>query len=134
MLGTKSAGARYGTGCAGGGLLQPLGPHRSGDHRRREAAIGNGRLPAGVGLPGGGPDPELLPDLPAVSMTRHRYGETLVSPLLRAVAETTAGLDDIDTRHLTDTRHLVVVSGASDGVERVLAATLYLHELPVRVD
>lgn len=80
-------------------------------------------VPAGVrNLISGSPDPALLPALPAlrtaVAISPRLYGETAVSPRLAELASRRLRADGIDPAHLA------VVSGALDGVERVLAAWL----------
>ncbi|HYC58335.1 MAG TPA: aminotransferase class I/II-fold pyridoxal phosphate-dependent enzyme [Thermoanaerobaculia bacterium] len=71
-------------------------------------------LPAGVrDLSDGNPDPALLPDLDAalrrLNAGPRLYGEELNDPKLLALA-----------RGQFDTQHVAIVSGALDGIERVL--------------
>jgi DNA-binding transcriptional MocR family regulator len=80
-------------------------------------------VPAGVrNLVSGSPDPALLPALPAlrtaVASSPRLYGDAAISPRLAELATRRLRADDIDPAHLA------VVSGALDGVERVLAAWL----------
>ena len=82
-------------------------------------------VPAGVrNLISGSPDPALLPCLPAVrrdagvTISPRLYGNPPVSPLLSAPASDRFRADGIDPAKLT------VVSGALDGVERILGAWL----------
>lgn len=76
-------------------------------------------LPAGVrDLAGGNPDPRLLPDL-AAAMKRARleqrvYGGELNDPDLLVLAREAFAADSVPSGHLS------VVSGALDGIERVL--------------
>jgi DNA-binding transcriptional MocR family regulator len=75
--------------------------------------------PAGVrSLLVGSPDPALLPSLPAVTPPRRLYGDAPVLPRLGRLAAGQLEADGIDPRHLA------VVGGALDGVERVLQAWL----------
>jgi DNA-binding transcriptional MocR family regulator len=75
--------------------------------------------PAGVrNLLVGSPDPALLPDLPEVTPPRRLYGDAPVLPRLGRLAAAQLQADGIDPRHLA------VVGGALDGVERVLQAWL----------
>lgn len=87
------------------------------------------QLPSQIPLPAsaidlavGNPDPELLPDLaPALSRIEPRqrlYGEDLKDPGLIRLARRALDRDDIPSTYLT------VVSGALDGLERVMAAHL----------
>lgn len=110
-----------------------------GDLRRRGITAGAGRagtrirdappvssrayltVPAGTrDLITGGPDPALLPTLPARPAARalRQYAGAPVAPRLRRLA----------TEHLTadgiDTSSLMVTGGALDGIERVLATWL----------
>lgn len=77
-----------------------------------------------VDLRTGGPDPDLLPDLPspdrlgAHDRARRQYGAPPVAPELAEVARGQLAGDGIDATHLA------VVGGALDGVERVLGAWL----------
>jgi DNA-binding transcriptional MocR family regulator len=82
-------------------------------------------LPAGVrNLLSGSPDPLLLPPLPGLwrsagaAASPRLYGHSPVSPRLAAVASRRLEADGIDTANLA------VVSGALDGVERILATAL----------
>jgi len=75
--------------------------------------------PAGArNLVAGTPDPALLPVLPRVSPPLRMYGDPPVSARLARLAAERFLADGIDPRHLA------VVSGALDGVERVLQAWL----------
>ena len=110
-----------------------------GDLRRRGLTTGSGRAgtrirgappvssrvylsaPAGTtDLITGGPDPDLLPLLPAQPARRsaRMYAEAPVSPRLRRLADAQLAADGIDGASLT------VTGGALDGIERVLAAWL----------
>ena len=110
-----------------------------GDLRRRGLTTGSGRAgtrirgappvssrvylsaPAGTrDLITGGPDPDLLPLLPAQPARRpaRMYAEAPVSPRLRRLAARQLAADGIDTASLT------VTGGALDGIERVLATWL----------
>jgi DNA-binding transcriptional MocR family regulator len=110
-----------------------------GDLRRRGITEGAGRagtrvrgappvssrgyltVPAGTrDLITGGPDPELLPDLPARPATRplRLYAQAPVAPRLRRLAAERLAADGIDTTSL------MVTGGALDGIERVLATWL----------
>jgi DNA-binding transcriptional MocR family regulator len=110
-----------------------------GDLRRRGLTTGTGRAgtrvrgappvssrvylsaPAGTrDLITGGPDPDLLPLLPAQPARRpaRMYAEAPVSPRLRRLAAGQMAADGIDTASLT------VTGGALDGIERVLATWL----------
>jgi len=68
----------------------------------------------------GNPDPELLPDLAAAlarcALPKRLYGEAPVLPELAAHAREQLRADGIDGEHLC------IVSGALDGIERVLQA------------
>ncbi len=80
-------------------------------------------VPPGVrDLALGNPDPALLPDLAAalrdLPAPQRLYGEAPVDPGLAAVAGAALAADGIPAERLT------VVSGALDGIERVLAAHL----------
>ena len=68
----------------------------------------------------GGPDPDLLPPLPAWPARRaaRMYAEAPVAPRLRRLAAGQLAADGIDTASLT------VTGGALDGIERVLATWL----------
>ena len=79
------------------------------------------RAPAGTrDLVTGGPDPELLPLLPARPPRRssRMYAEAPVAPRLRRLAAGQLAADGIDAAHLT------VTGGALDGIERVLGTWL----------
>lgn len=76
-------------------------------------------LPAGVrDLAGGNPDPHLLPDLAAamkkVTLEQRVYGEELNDAALLSLAREAFAADAIPSGHVS------VVSGALDGIERVL--------------
>ena len=109
------------------------------DLRRRGLTTGTGRAgtrirgappvssrvylsaPAGTrDLITGGPDPDLLPLLPAQPARRsaRMYAEAPVSPRLRRLAAASLAADGIDAASLT------VTGGALDGIERVLTAWL----------
>jgi len=109
------------------------------DLRRRGLTTGSGRAgtrirgappvssrlylsaPAGTrDLITGGPDPDLLPLLPAWPTRRaaRMYAEAPVSPRLRRLAAGQLAADGIDTASLA------VTGGALDGIERVLATWL----------
>ena len=110
-----------------------------GDLRRRGLTTGAGRAgtrirgappvssrvylsaPAGTrDLITGGPDPDLLPLLPArpAGRSARMYAEAPVSPRLRRLAAGQLAADGIDAGSLT------VTGGALDGIERVLATWL----------
>ena len=110
-----------------------------GDLRRRGITAGAGRAgtrvrgappvstrghltaPAGIrDLITGGPDPELLPGLPARPTTRptRMYGQSPVAPRLRRLAVEQLTADGIDPVSL------MVTGGALDGIERVLTTWL----------
>jgi DNA-binding transcriptional MocR family regulator len=110
-----------------------------GDLRRRGITAGAGRagtrvrgappvssrgyltVPAGTrDLITGGPDPDLLPDLPARPATRpaRMYAQAPVAPRLRRLAAEQLAADGIDTTSL------MITGGALDGIERVLATWL----------
>jgi DNA-binding transcriptional MocR family regulator len=110
-----------------------------GDLRRRGITAGAGRagtrvrgappvssrgyltVPAGTrDLITGGPDPGLLPDLPARPASRpgRMYAQAPVAPRLRRLAAERLAADGIDTTSL------MVTGGALDGIERVLATWL----------
>ena len=110
-----------------------------GELRRRGLTTGTGRAgtrirggppvssrvylsaPAGTrDLITGGPDPDLLPLLPAQPARRsdRMYAEAPVSPRLRRLATAQLAADGIDTANLA------VTGGALDGIERVLATWL----------
>jgi DNA-binding transcriptional MocR family regulator len=94
--------------------------------RVRAAPPISGRLPlavpAGVlDLRTGGPDPALLPVLPArsnVEKASRPYGQSPVSGRLASVARVKLAAEGIDASNIA------VVGGALDGVERVLGAWL----------
>jgi DNA-binding transcriptional MocR family regulator len=110
-----------------------------GDLRRRGITAGAGRagtrirgappvssrgyltVPAGTrDLISGGPDPALLPGLPARPAMRalRLYAEAPVAPRLRRLAAEQLAADGIDATSL------MVTGGALDGIERVLATWL----------
>jgi DNA-binding transcriptional MocR family regulator len=110
-----------------------------GDLRRRGITAGAGRagtrirgappvssrgsltVPAGTrDLITGGPDPELLPDLPARPARRpaRLYAQAPVAPRLRRLAAEQLAADGIDATSL------MITGGALDGIERVLATWL----------
>jgi DNA-binding transcriptional MocR family regulator len=110
-----------------------------GDLRRRGITAGAGRagtrvrgappvssrgyltVPAGTrDLITGGPDPDLLPDLPArpAAPPARMYAQAPVAPRLRRLAAEQLAADGIDTTSL------MVTGGALDGIERVLATWL----------
>jgi DNA-binding transcriptional MocR family regulator len=110
-----------------------------GDLRRRGITVGAGRagtrirgappvssrgyltVPAGTrDLITGGPDPELLPALPARPAMRpaRMYAQAPVAPRLRRLAAEQLAADGIDATSL------MVTGGALDGIERVLATWL----------
>lgn len=110
-----------------------------GDLRRRGLTAGAGRAgtrvrgappvssrvylsaPAGTrDLISGGPDPDLLPLLPAWPARRaaRMYAEAPAAPRLRRLAAAQLAADGIDAASLT------VTGGALDGIERVLATWL----------
>jgi DNA-binding transcriptional MocR family regulator len=79
------------------------------------------RAPAGTrDLVTGGPDPDLLPLLPARPARRssRMYAEAPVAPRLRRLAAGQLAADGIDAASLT------VTGGALDGIERVLGTWL----------
>lgn len=100
-----------------------------GDGRRGTRVIGPANVALGQGpvdehaldLSSGRADPALLPDLgPALAVAASRtanYGSDPVAGSLRSVAGGLIATDGIPVDHLT------VVSGALDGIERVLAAS-----------
>lgn len=102
-----------------------IGEGRRGTKIRASPPI-SGHLPMAVprgtiDLRTGGPDPTLLPGLPALrprEQTRRLYGEPAVLPALAVVAAERLTADDIDASNIA------VVAGALDGVERVLGAWL----------
>ena len=76
-------------------------------------------VPEGVrDLAGGNPDPRLLPDLAAamkrVTLEQRVYGEELNDPALLELGREAFAADSVPAAHLS------VVSGALDGIERVL--------------
>jgi len=103
-----------------------IGEGRRGTRVRSAPPI-SGRLPIAIpsgalDLFTGGPDPELLPELPQLNSlamsAQRRYGGPSMSARLRQVAAEHLGAEGIDTQNLA------VVGGALDGVERVLGAWL----------
>ena len=83
------------------------------------ALPGEAPLPAGLhDLAGGNPDPALLPDLSRamrrVTLEQRVYGEELNDPALLELARETFSSDSVPASHVA------VVSGALDGIERVL--------------
>jgi DNA-binding transcriptional MocR family regulator len=77
------------------------------------------RIPPGVrDLAGGNPDQQLLPDLDKAAhklrMRQRVYGEELNDPALLEIGRALFGADHVPNAHLA------VVSGALDGIERVL--------------
>jgi DNA-binding transcriptional MocR family regulator len=110
-----------------------------GDLRRRGITTGAGRagtrvrgappvssrgyltVPAGTrDLITGGPDPDLLPTLPARSAMRptRTYAQAPVAPRLRRLATEQLTADGIDATNL------MITGGALDGIERILATWL----------
>ncbi|HEX8618651.1 MAG TPA: aminotransferase class I/II-fold pyridoxal phosphate-dependent enzyme, partial [Thermoanaerobaculia bacterium] len=72
-------------------------------------------LPEGVrDLSAGNPDPELLPRLPRLGLEQRLYGDEVNDPELLELAREQFREDGIQAEHLA------VVSGALDGIERVL--------------
>ena len=67
-----------------------------------------------IDLSDGNPDPALLPALPAVDLAQRLYGDQLNDPRLLELAREGFRADRIDGEHVC------VVSGAMDGIERVL--------------
>ncbi|HEX8409764.1 MAG TPA: aminotransferase class I/II-fold pyridoxal phosphate-dependent enzyme, partial [Thermoanaerobaculia bacterium] len=67
-----------------------------------------------VDLSNGNPDPRLLPRLPALDLEQRLYGDELNDPRLIELAREQFRADRIDATHVS------VVSGALDGIERVL--------------
>ena len=100
------------------------GAGRAGTRIRAAPPVSvRGYLPAPAGardLISGGPDPDLLPDLPARPASRpaRMYAQAPVSPRLRPLAAGQLTADGIDASHL------MVTGGALDGIERVLATWL----------
>jgi len=100
------------------------GAGRAGTRIRAAPPVSvRGYLPAPAGardLISGGPDPNLLPDLPARPAARpaRAYAQEPVSPRLRLLAAGQLTADGIDATHL------MVTGGALDGIERVLATWL----------
>ena len=81
-------------------------------------------VPAGVrDLANGNPDPAFLPSLRFDPVGHRLYGEAPVLPELASVAGAALRADGLDPEHLC------VVSGALDGVERVMAAHLVQGDL-----
>lgn len=105
---TMAAGGRAGTVIA---PHPPLGGRGGVRPRDEQRDLASGR-----------PDPRLLPEwgdlLPALPRRSIQYGAAPVEPDLADLARRRLGGDGVDGTHLT------VVSGAMDGVERVLAAHL----------
>jgi DNA-binding transcriptional MocR family regulator len=99
-----------------------LGAGRAGTRIRGRPPVGvhlQVAPPSGVrNLLGGGPDPALLPELPRVPPPGRSYGDPPVAGRLGSLAAENLAADGIDPRHLA------VVSGALDGVERLLGAWL----------
>ena len=91
---------------------------RRGTRVRSAPAISlprSANLPSHVrDLANGNPDPELLPRFPAVRLEQRLYGHELNDPRLIELAREQFRADRIDGDHLS------VVSGAMDGIERVL--------------
>ncbi len=77
--------------------------------------------PGARDLSGGGPAPALLPPVSARTTGPVRYGDPDVAPRLEAAARAVLGPEG---GPLLGRAPLAVVSGALDGVERVLAATV----------
>jgi DNA-binding transcriptional MocR family regulator len=76
-------------------------------------------LPAHVvDLASGNPDPALLPRLRPVDLAQRLYGDELNDPQLIALAREQFRADRIDAAHVS------IVSGAMDGIERVLREQL----------
>ncbi len=72
-------------------------------------------LPEGVrDLSAGNPDPDLLPRLPRLELEQRLYGDEVNDPELLELAREQFRGDGVDAEHLA------VVSGALDGIERVL--------------
>jgi len=100
------------------------GAGRAGTRIRAAPPVSvRGYLPAPAGardLISGGPDPDLLPDLPARPASRpaRMYAQASVSPRLRSLAAGQLAADGIDVTHL------MVTGGALDGIERVLLTWL----------
>ena len=100
------------------------GAGRAGTRIRAAPPVSvRGYLPAPAGardLISGGPDPDLLPDLPARPASRpaRMYAQASVSPRLRSLAAGQLAADGIDATHL------MVTGGALDGIERVLLTWL----------
>jgi DNA-binding transcriptional MocR family regulator len=67
-----------------------------------------------VDLSDGNPDPAVLPRLPAVDLSQRLYGDELNDPRLIELARDSFRADRVDGEHVC------VVSGAMDGIERVL--------------
>jgi len=100
------------------------GAGRAGTRIRAAPPVSvRGYQPAPAGardLISGGPDPDLLPDLPARPASRpsRMYAQASVSPRLRSLAAGQLAADGIDATHL------MVTGGALDGIERVLLTWL----------
>lgn len=105
---TMAAGGRGGTVIA---PHPPLGGHTGPRPRRGQRDLASGH-----------PDPALLPEwgdlLGALPRRSLQYGAPTLDPDLADLARRRLRADGVDATHLT------VVSGAMDGVERVLAARL----------
>jgi DNA-binding transcriptional MocR family regulator len=141
--GTISPSGQYGKGNIGqrgsGRPRRSAGAAAYGDLRRRGITAGAGRagtrirdappvssrsyltVPAGTrDLITGGPDLDLLPDLPARPAARppRSYAQAPVAPRLRRLAAERLAADGIDPTSI------MVTGGALDGIERVLATWL----------
>ena len=96
---------------------------RSGTRVADRPPLSSSRAPAPVpagtrDLALGNPDPALLPEWPSLSPAQRLYGESPVDPELAALARAAFVVDGVAAERV------VVVSGALDGIERVLAAQL----------
>jgi DNA-binding transcriptional MocR family regulator len=91
---------------------------RRGTRVRSSAPLAGPRavpVPAGVmDLSAGNPDPALLPRLPRLEVGQRLYGDELNDPRLIELAREQFRADRVDAQHVS------VVSGAMDGIERVL--------------
>lgn len=91
---------------------------RRGTRVRPAAPLASPRavpVPAGVAdLSAGNPDPALLPRLPRPNLEQRLYGDALNEPALIELARAQFRADRIDGQYVA------VVSGAMDGIERVL--------------
>ena len=91
---------------------------RRGTRVRPSAPLASPRavpIPAGItDLSAGNPDPALLPRLPRLSLEQRLYGDELNDPQLIELAREQFRGDRVDALHVS------VVSGAMDGIERVL--------------